>query len=202
MSDKKTGHANAPTNQQPVVQLQTWKVAAERRKRSEPDNAANASNEGIPTSEATRRDLQTYYALLAQELPQFTAPEAELLTVASGDISFEDPEATGRLWAIVGDAVHQGSAHTMQMDGKALIAHLQHLSPVQTMAVVDAIEQVRNFQARTIQRGQRVSRGELLAKLWDVGLIAVPGADTSASKSGSGPSSGPAAGRSEWTPAE
>lgn len=93
-------------------------------------------------TEVARRDLERYYTLAADELRRLTLSEDEalLLCAACRDTAFA-PQSLPLLWAIVTDAIRlEGLDRAFGVDGDALLARLRALSPLQTAAVVDAIE--------------------------------------------------------------
>ncbi len=104
-----------------------------------------------------RRDLERYYALLKAELAtvDLTEAEASLIVDARNGILHE-PWSMQLFWAGISDAIElEGLDRKWHVDGPALIAKLRGLSYAQTVAIVDAAEQVWNQISKNEKRDLR-----------------------------------------------
>ncbi len=119
-----------------------------------------------PTSGLIRRDLERYYAVLADSLRTLTLTEAEasaLVDALNGTLL--EPHTYRFLWADVEDSLPE-LAEKWGIDGPALVRKLRGLSPGAAMAAADAVEQ---FWTR-VSRGE--AKGESHAdRLRAVGLV-------------------------------
>lgn len=135
------------------------------------DNGSHNGPGRPPSSSANivaRRDLERYYAVLERELASINLTEREACLVcdANNGLMADPPElacSPTMLWANVSDGIrllkldekwNAPDAYPTgpPVDGPALVAKLQALTPGQTMAVVDAIERFwSDCQNSTVQ---------------------------------------------------
>lgn len=113
-----------------------------------------------------RRHLHRYYALLATTLAgvTFTSAEAHLLTLAA-DVLLEHAPADSFpshrwLWAALDDATR---GKTIDAVSVALIERVRELSPVESLAVLDALERVQAARSHGLPLTDELLR--------DVGLL-------------------------------
>lgn len=120
------------------------------------------------------RDLDRYYATLAAELRRVDLSEAEamlLIDSLNGTMHDTTESLPTMLWAGVADSIRlDGLAATWDVDGSALIATLQALSPIQAVAVVDAVERWWIIQAAADAAGGDVP-AEREGRIRVVGLV-------------------------------
>jgi hypothetical protein len=113
-----------------------------------------------------RRELERYYAVLADSLREVTLTQAEAsLIVDAMNGTLSEAHTYSLLWANVADAIHyDGLAEKWGIDGPALVAKLRALSPGAAMAVVDAAE-------RYFVLASRIGSEDLAETLRAVGLL-------------------------------
>ena len=111
-----------------------------------PETLARAVDErtepGMPDNLVVRRDIERYYAVLADELRrmEWGEPEASLIVDALNGV-LADAHSYGLLWAGISDAIElEGLDRKWGVDGAALVARLRALTPGQAIAVTDAAE--------------------------------------------------------------
>ena len=95
-----------------------------------------------PVGGVGRRDLERYYALLAQSLRRVDLTEAEALAICDAlNGTIADSLTVHLLWAVIDDAVRlHGLADRWAIDGSALVAKVRGWSLAETLAVIDAVE--------------------------------------------------------------
>lgn len=91
-------------------------------------------------NEIAKRDLARYYALLERSLAtvQLTEAEANALCDANNGCGLEEAMPTSMLWANVLDTPGLGEKWGIETD--LLVSKVRSLSPLQSAAVLDAIE--------------------------------------------------------------
>jgi hypothetical protein len=109
--------------------------------------AARAGAPGERPGLVAKRDLGRYYALIREELrrlsPPLTQAEASLICDACNGTWMGDEYSPGPmiLWAEVADACRLNELDAKWgVDGDALVARLQRMTPGQLMAIADAVE--------------------------------------------------------------
>jgi hypothetical protein len=122
-----------------------------------------------PTSGLIRRDLERYYAVLADSLREVNLTQAEAsLVVDAMNGTLMEPHSYRLLWASVSEAIHdEGLDEKWDVDGPALVEKLRALSPGATLALVDACE--RYWQR--VSRGETAAETSLVSGLQAVGLV-------------------------------
>lgn len=109
----------------------------------------------LPLNRVAARDLDRYYAVLADELARLrlTRDEAMLiLDSLNGTVEIVPESAYINLWAGIADGIRLDRLHEKWgVEGSALVARLQGLSLAGALAVVDASE--RYWQA--VGRGEQ-----------------------------------------------
>lgn len=145
---------------QPPVAFRNREVEAELDRRVK----FPADSRGIVAS----RDLERYYALLADAIRSVTLSEGEAsLIVDACNGTIWDSVSVSLLWALVDDACSADNLDTKWgVNGAELVTKLRALSLAETIAVVDAAER---FWARSDRSNES---GESLADaLRAVGLL-------------------------------
>jgi hypothetical protein len=97
---------------------------------------------GRPLGGIARRDLERYYALLAQSLRRIalSQDEASLIAVACNGVLWT-PQTVDLIWAEVDEAIRADRLDQQWgVDGPALVDLLRALGPAERLALVDAVE--------------------------------------------------------------
>lgn len=106
------------------------------------DQRRDADHGGLGRGQVASRDLGRYYLLVDHELRALglTEPEASLICDALNGTFFEESSVPA-IWTEVADAIRLGALdQKWAIDGAALVARLEQLTPGQRFALADAVE--------------------------------------------------------------